>query len=156
MPDGGFHPFRPTLGVYRSQDGWSTVRAGRPPRLWCSVAERLRADASRRYLAAGQQEYRTILERGGARMAGPSSVDTHAYESHVNAARQPARSAGAVMSALDRLTVELGKRDERDDLVVHVRACHPDGTVGALLLHHLQDDVLTRRADRNHHNSVRA
>ena len=49
------------------------------------------------------------------------------------------------MSALDRLAVELGKRDERDDLVVHVRAYNPVGTVGALLLHHLQDDVLTRR-----------
>jgi hypothetical protein len=60
------------------------------------------------------------------------------------------------MSALDRLAVELGKRDERDDLVVHVRAYNPDGTVGALLLHHLQDDVLTRRPDRNHHDSVRA
>ena len=60
------------------------------------------------------------------------------------------------MSALDRLTVELGKRDERDDLVVHVRAHNPDGTVGALLFDHLQNDVLTRRADRNHHDSVRA
>ena len=60
------------------------------------------------------------------------------------------------MRALDGLAVELGERDERDDLVIDIRARDPDGPVRTLLLHHLQDHVLTRRADRNHHDAIRA
>src|SRR4051812_48807564 len=94
----GSIPFRRSLGLYRSWDGWSTVWAGRPRRLWCSVAEKPRLDASRRYLGVGQQEYCTVFAprrlsvRGGV---GPclsaSTQENQTSTRHVssNAQREP-------------------------------------------------------------------